>query len=79
MKTSNSEKYVVYKERYYCSYEYVVGSVLEIKDPEKSKNLGSLIGEEIAKLHQALNSVNSNNELVKEICINWYTNGLYLI
>ncbi|HDR7896106.1 phosphotransferase [Bacillus pacificus] len=65
VKTSNSEKYVVYKERYYCLYEYVVGSVLEIKDPENLKNLGSLIGEEIAKLHQALNSVNSNNELVK--------------
>ncbi|MBH0346170.1 phosphotransferase enzyme family protein [Bacillus sp. BD59S] len=65
VKTSNSEKYVVYKERYYCLYEYVVGSVLEIKDPENLKNLGSLIGEEIANLHQALNSVNSNNELAK--------------
>lgn len=46
-------------------YEYVAGSVLEIKNTENLKELGSTIGEEIASLHQALNSVNSNNELVK--------------
>lgn len=61
VKTSHSEKYVVYKEKYYCLYEYVAGSVLEIKDPENLENLGSLIGEKIANLHQALNSVNSNH------------------
>ncbi|AIK30140.1 phosphotransferase enzyme family protein [Bacillus anthracis] len=46
-------------------YEYVAGSVLEIKDTENLKELGSTIGVEIANLHQALNSVNNNNELVK--------------
>lgn len=49
--------------------EYVAGSVLEIKDTEILKELGSTIGVEIANLHQALNSVNNNNELVKEIYI----------
>ena len=78
VKTSNSKKYVFYKEKYYCLYEYIAGSVLEIKDTENLKELGSTIGEGIANLHQALNSVN-NNELVKEICIHWYTNGRYLI
>lgn len=65
METSNSEKYVFYREKYYCLYEYVAGSVLEIKDTEILKELGSTIGVEIANLHQALNSVNNNNELVK--------------
>ncbi|WP_433947811.1 phosphotransferase enzyme family protein [Bacillus tropicus] len=65
VETSNSEKYVFYKEKYYCLYEYVAGSVLEIKDTENLKELGSTIGEEIANLHQALNSVNNNKELVK--------------
>ncbi len=65
VETSNSEKYVFYKEKYYCLYEYVAGSVLEIKDTENLKELGSTIGVEIANLHQALNSVNNNNELVK--------------
>ncbi|HFJ9508423.1 phosphotransferase enzyme family protein [Bacillus cereus group sp. MYBK245-2] len=64
VKTSNSKKYVFYKEKYYCLYEYIAGSVLEIKDTENLKELGSTIGEGIANLHQALNSVN-NNELVK--------------
>lgn len=65
VETSNSEKYVFYREKYYCLYEYVAGSVLEIKDTENLKELGSTIGVEIANLHQALNSVNNNNELVK--------------
>ncbi len=64
MKTSNSKKYVFYKEKYYCLYKYIAGSGLEIKDTENLKELGSTIGEEIANLHQVLNSVN-NNELVK--------------
>lgn len=64
MKTSNSKKYVFYKEKYYCLYKYIAGSGLEIKDTENLKELGSTIGEEIANLHQVLNSVN-NNGLVK--------------
>ncbi|HDR7767581.1 MULTISPECIES: phosphotransferase enzyme family protein [Bacillus cereus group] len=64
VKTSNSKKYVFYKEKYYCLYKYIAGSGLEIKDTENLKELGSTIGEEIANLHQVLNSVN-NNELVK--------------
>ncbi|WP_377865445.1 phosphotransferase enzyme family protein [Bacillus sp. R86525] len=65
VKTRNDERYVFYKEKYYCLYEYVAGSVLEIKDTEKLKVLGSTIGEEIANLHHELNSVNSANELIK--------------
>lgn len=64
VKTSNSKKYVFYKEKYYCLYKYIAGSGLEIKDTENLKELGSTIGEKIANLHQALNSLN-NNELVK--------------
>ncbi|WP_144532678.1 phosphotransferase enzyme family protein [Bacillus paranthracis] len=64
VKTSNSKKYVFYKENYYCLYKYIAGSGLEIKDTENLKELGSTIGEEIANLHQVLNSVN-NNGLVK--------------
>ena len=78
VKTRNDERYVLYKEKYYCLYEYVTGSVLEIKDTEKLKVLGSTIGEEMANLHYELNSVNSANELIKkESYIKWYTNGLY--
>ncbi|ABY43805.1 phosphotransferase enzyme family protein [Bacillus mycoides] len=65
VKMRNDERYVLYKEKYYCLYEYVAGSVLEIKDIEKLKVLGSTIGEEIANLHHELNSVNSANELIK--------------
>ncbi|WP_439876348.1 phosphotransferase enzyme family protein [Bacillus mycoides] len=65
VKTRNDERYVFYKEKYYCLYKYIDGSVLEIKDTEKLKELGSTIGEEIANLHQALNSVNSAKELIK--------------
>ncbi|EJR54959.1 hypothetical protein IIM_01899 [Bacillus cereus VD107] len=63
--TRSNERYVFYKEKYYCLYEYVAGSVLEIKDTEKLKELGSTIGEELANLHQALNSVGNVNELIK--------------
>ncbi|MGE7852709.1 phosphotransferase enzyme family protein [Bacillus paramycoides] len=65
VKTKNDERYVFYKEKYYCLYEYVAGSVLEIKDTEKLKELGSTIGEELANLHQALNSVGNVSELIK--------------
>ncbi|HGH7182001.1 TPA: phosphotransferase enzyme family protein [Bacillus luti] len=65
VRTKSDERYVFYKEKYYCLYEYVVGNVLEIKDTENLKGLGSIIGEEIANLHQALNSVNCANELIK--------------
>lgn len=65
VRTKSDERYVFYKEKYYCLYEYVVGNVLEIKDTENLKELGSIIGEEIANLHQALNSVNLANELIK--------------
>ncbi|MEK4742874.1 MULTISPECIES: phosphotransferase enzyme family protein [unclassified Bacillus (in: firmicutes)] len=65
VKTRNDERYVLYKEKNYCLYEYVAGSVLEIKDTEKLKVLGSTIGEEMANLHHELNSVNSTNELIK--------------
>ncbi|MFD6508205.1 phosphotransferase enzyme family protein [Bacillus sp. NPDC060175] len=65
VKTRDDERYVFYKEKYYCLYEYVAGSVLEIKDTEKLKEVGSTIGEEIANLHHALKSVNSANELIK--------------
>ncbi|WP_144508605.1 phosphotransferase enzyme family protein [Bacillus mycoides] len=65
VKTRNDERYVFYKEKNYCLYEYVAGSVLEIKDTENLKVLGSTIGEEIANLHHELNSVNSANELIK--------------
>ncbi|MED0960714.1 phosphotransferase enzyme family protein [Bacillus paramycoides] len=65
VKTKNDERCVFYKEKYYCLYEYVAGSVLEIKDTEKLKELGSTIGEELANLHQALNSVGNVSELIK--------------
>ncbi|MBE5106710.1 phosphotransferase [Bacillus thuringiensis] len=65
VKTENDEKYVLYKEKYFCLYEYVTGSVLEIKDTNKLTGLASTIGEEIANLHHMLNSVNSANELIK--------------
>ncbi|MED1116381.1 phosphotransferase enzyme family protein [Bacillus paramycoides] len=65
VETKNDERYVFYKEKYYCLYEYVAGSVLEIKDTEKLKELGSTIGEELANLHQALNSVGNVSELIK--------------
>lgn len=65
VETSNSEKYVFYKEKYYCLYEYVAGSVLEIKDTENLKELGSTIGEVIARLHQALSSMDNENYFVK--------------
>ncbi|NWK69533.1 phosphotransferase [Bacillus paramycoides] len=65
VKTKSDERYVFYKEKYYCLYEYVAGSVLEIKDTEKLKELGSTIGEELANLHQALNSVGNVSELIK--------------
>ncbi|MFE6138343.1 phosphotransferase enzyme family protein [Bacillus sp. NPDC057893] len=65
VKMRNDERYVFYKEKYYCLYEYVAGSVLEIKDTEKLIKLGSTIGDEIANLHQALNSVNSISGLIK--------------
>ncbi|HEB4952097.1 TPA: phosphotransferase [Bacillus cereus] len=65
VKTENDEQYVLYKEKYYCLYEYVVGSVLEIKDTDKLERLASTIGEEIANLHKALHSVNSDHELIK--------------
>ncbi|HDR7339577.1 TPA: phosphotransferase, partial [Bacillus anthracis] len=65
VKTSNNERYVFYKEKYYCVYEYVAGDVLEIKDIENLKELGSTIGEEIAYLHQVLNSMDSENGFAK--------------
>ncbi|MCW9132356.1 phosphotransferase [Bacillus paramycoides] len=65
VKTKSDERYVFYKEKYYCLYEYIAGSVLEIKDTEKLKELGSTIGEELANLHQALNSVGNASELIK--------------
>lgn len=37
VKTSNNERYVFYKEKYYCVYEYVAGDVLEIKRYRKSE------------------------------------------
>ncbi|WP_232361700.1 phosphotransferase enzyme family protein, partial [Bacillus thuringiensis] len=39
--------------------------VLEIKDTDKLERLASTIGEEIANLHKALHSVNSDHELIK--------------
>ncbi|WP_166703778.1 phosphotransferase enzyme family protein [Bacillus albus] len=65
VKTSNKERYVFYKEKYYCVYEYVAGTVLEIKDTENLKELGSTIGEVIACLHQTLYSIDSENGFVK--------------
>ncbi|ADY22026.1 phosphotransferase [Bacillus paranthracis] len=65
VKTSNNERYVFYKEKYYCVYEYVAGDVLEIKDIENLKELGGTIGEEIAYLHQVLNSIDSGNGFAK--------------
>ncbi|EJS76374.1 phosphotransferase enzyme family protein [Bacillus cereus] len=65
VETENDEKYVLYKEKYYCLYEYVAGCVLEIEDTNKLTGLASTIGEEIANLHKALNSMNSANELIK--------------
>ncbi|MDM5428090.1 phosphotransferase enzyme family protein [Bacillus mycoides] len=65
VETENDEKYVLYKEKYYCLYEYFAGSVLEIKDTNKLTGLASTIGEEIATLHKALNSMDSANELIK--------------
>ncbi|KMN46006.1 phosphotransferase enzyme family protein [Bacillus sp. LK2] len=65
VKTKSDERYVFYKEKYYCLYDYVAGSVLEIKDTEKLKELGSTIGEELANLHQALNSEGNVSELIK--------------
>lgn len=65
VKTSNNERYVFYKEKYYCVYKYVAGNVLEIKNIENLKELGSTIGEEIAYLHQVLNSMDSENGFVK--------------
>ena len=44
VKTENDEQYVLYEEKYYCLYEYVVGSVLEIKDTDKLERLASTIG-----------------------------------
>ncbi|WP_439022479.1 phosphotransferase enzyme family protein [Bacillus thuringiensis] len=65
VKMENDEKYVLYKEKYYCLYEYIAGSVLEIKNTNKLTDLASTVGEEIANLHKALYSVNSVNELIK--------------
>ena len=49
----NDEKYVLYKREYYCLYEYIDGSVLEIKNTNKLTELASTIGEEIANLHKS--------------------------
>ncbi|HHT7191397.1 TPA: phosphotransferase enzyme family protein, partial [Bacillus cereus] len=65
VKMENDEKYVLYKEKYYCLYEYIAGSVLEIKDTNKLTELAGAIGEEIATLHKALNSMDNSNELIK--------------
>ncbi|MED1410989.1 MULTISPECIES: phosphotransferase enzyme family protein [Bacillus] len=65
VKTRSDEWYVLYKEKYYCLYEYVAGSVIEIKDTKKLKGLGNAIGVEMAKLHHELRSVNHTNELIK--------------
>ncbi|KAA0766606.1 phosphotransferase enzyme family protein [Bacillus sp. SH5-2] len=65
VKMENDEKYVLYKEKYYCLYEYIAGSVLEIKNKNKLTDLASTVGEEIANLHKALYSVNSANDLIK--------------
>ncbi|PFN27911.1 phosphotransferase enzyme family protein [Bacillus cereus] len=65
VETENDEKYVLYKEKYYCLYEYVAGCVLEIEDTNKLTGLASTIGAEIANLHNALHSMNSANELIK--------------
>ncbi|GAB6431568.1 hypothetical protein bcgnr5390_02990 [Bacillus luti] len=65
VKMENDEKYVLYKEKYYCLYEYIDGSVLEIKNTNKLTELASTIGEEIANLHKALYLVNRANELIK--------------
>ncbi|HDR4560002.1 aminoglycoside phosphotransferase [Bacillus cereus] len=65
VKMENDEKYVLYKEKYYCLYEYIAGSVLEMKNTNKLTDLASTVGEEIANLHKALNSVNSANGLIK--------------
>ncbi|KFM98597.1 aminoglycoside phosphotransferase [Bacillus clarus] len=65
VKTRNSESYVVYKDKYYCMYEYIDGSVVEVKRVERLRELGDTIGNKIAKLHQALYSINHVDELIK--------------
>ncbi|MGE7881820.1 phosphotransferase enzyme family protein [Bacillus sp. NPDC094077] len=65
IKTRNNERYVLYKEKYYCLYEYISGNVIEIKDTDKLNRLASTIGEAISNLHQTLNLVDNSNELIE--------------
>lgn len=65
LKTRGNESYILQDDKYYCMYEYVEGNVVEVKRVENLKVLSSTIGSEVAKLHQALCSINHVDEFVE--------------
>ncbi|MEY8348086.1 phosphotransferase [Bacillus cereus] len=65
LKTRGNENYILQDDKYYCMYEYVEGNVVEVKSVETLKVLGNTIGNEVAKLHQALCLLNHAGEFVE--------------
>ncbi|PEY40380.1 aminoglycoside phosphotransferase [Bacillus cereus] len=65
LKTRGNESYILQDDKYYCMYEYVEGNVVEVKLVENLKVLGNIIGNEVAKLHQALCSTNHADEFLE--------------
>ncbi|PGC32510.1 aminoglycoside phosphotransferase [Bacillus pseudomycoides] len=65
LKTKGNENYIKYHDKYYCMYEYMNGNVVEVKRVEKLKVLANNIGNEMAKLHKALHSLNHSNEFME--------------
>ena len=65
LKTRGNESYILQDDKYYCMYEYVEGNVVGVKYVENLKVLSNTIGSEVAKLHQALCSINHVDEFVE--------------
>ena len=65
IQTLEGDYFVSYENTYYCMYEYLTGSVLEVKDINRLKVLSSDVGKEIAKLHQSLSQLHIESQLVE--------------
>ncbi|PEA54184.1 aminoglycoside phosphotransferase [Bacillus pseudomycoides] len=65
LQTLEGDDFVSYENTYYCMYEYLSGSCLEVKDINRLKVFACDIGKEIAKLHQALSPLHTEIQLIE--------------
>lgn len=65
LKTIDDESYILHHDKYYCMYEYLDGSAVEVKNVEMLNRLAGDIGKEVAKLHQVFSTLHNEGQFVE--------------